>query len=546
MRKIIATSALPYANGSIHLGHLVEYLQTDIWVRSQKMAGNECLYICADDAHGTPIMLKAQELKISPEELINKVYKEHRKDFKDFYIEFDNYHSTHSDENREYSSKIYTELEKKGDIVSKKINQFYDEEADMFLPDRYIKGECPKCGAKDQYGDSCEECGATYASTDIINPVSIISNTKPITKETEHYFFQLNKYQDFLKKWISSETIQPEIKNKLKEWLDDGLADWDITRDKPYFGFNIPGHDDKFFYVWLDAPVGYIASFKNYCSGNNKDFDEYWQEDSKCELYHFIGKDIAYFHVLFWPAMLQGSGFRKPTAVYCHGFLTVDGEKMSKSRGTFFNARTYLNHLEPEYLRYYFASRLTSKIEDIDLNLDDFQSRVNSDLIGKIINIGSRCARFINKDFNNSLANELQNESLIKKCLSRKSEITDNYENRNFSSNIRIISSMADEINKYLDEEKPWVKIKNDDERLLVQKICTDGLNLFKILITYLKPVLPEIAAKVEQILKSKPLDWANIEDILLSRDINEFKPLIMRIDSKAIEAMKQESIGED
>ena len=546
MRKIIATSALPYANGSIHLGHLVEYLQTDIWVRSQKMAGNECLYICADDAHGTPIMLKAQELKISPEELINKVYKEHRKDFKDFYIEFDNYHSTHSDENREYSSKIYAELEKKGDIVSKKINQFYDEEADMFLPDRYIKGECPKCGAKDQYGDSCEECGATYTSTDIINPVSIISNTKPVTKETEHYFFQLNKYQDFLKKWISSETIQPEIKNKLKEWLDDGLADWDITRDKPYFGFNIPGHDDKFFYVWLDAPVGYIASFKNYCSGNNKDFDEYWQEDSKCELYHFIGKDIAYFHVLFWPAMLQGSGFRKPTAVYCHGFLTVDGEKMSKSRGTFFNARTYLNHLEPEYLRYYFASRLTNKIEDIDLNLDDFQSRVNSDLVGKIINIGSRCARFINKDFDNSLANELQNESLIKKCLSRKSEITDNYENRNFSSNIRIISSMADEINKYLDEEKPWVKIKNDDERLLVQKICTDGLNLFKILITYLKPVLPEIAAKVEQILKSKPLDWANIEDILLSRDINEFKPLIMRIDSKAIEAMKQESIGED
>ncbi len=546
MRKIIATSALPYANGSIHLGHLVEYLQTDIWVRSQKMAGNECLYICADDAHGTPIMLKAQELKISPEELINKVYKEHRKDFKDFYIEFDNYHSTHSDENREYSSKIYAELEKKGDIVSKKINQFYDEEADMFLPDRYIKGECPKCGAKDQYGDSCEECGATYTSTDIINPVSIISNTKPVTKETEHYFFQLNKYQDFLKKWISSETIQPEIKNKLKEWLDDGLADWDITRDKPYFGFNIPGHDDKFFYVWLDAPVGYIASFKNYCSGNNKDFDEYWQEDSKCELYHFIGKDIAYFHVLFWPAMLQGSGFRKPTAVYCHGFLTVDGEKMSKSRGTFFNARTYLNHLEPEYLRYYFASRLTNKIEDIDLNLDDFQSRVNSDLVGKIINIGSRCARFINKDFDNSLANELQNESLIKKCLSRKSEITDNYENRNFSSNIRIISSMADEINKYLDEEKPWVKIKNDDEKLLVQKICTDGLNLFKVLITYLKPVLPEIAAKVEQILKSKPLDWANIEDILLSRDINEFKPLIMRIDSKAIEAMKQESIGED
>ena len=348
MRKIIATSALPYANGPIHLGHLVEYLQTDIWVRSQKMAGNECLYICADDAHGTPIMLKAQELKITPEKLIDKIYKEHIKDFSDFHIEFDNYYSTHSDENKKFSEYIFNQLKERGDIVSKTINQFYDEKAQMFLPDRYIKGECPKCHAKDQYGDSCEECGATYLSTDIINPISTVSDTKPVTKKTDHLFFKLSSYETFLKKWISNDATQTEIKNKLNEWLSDGLVDWDITRDAPYFGFNIPGTKDKFFYVWLDAPIGYIASHKNYCEKNDKNFDEYWKSDSNCELYHFIGKDIAYFHALFWPAMLEGSGFRKPNAVYCHGFLTINGEKMSKSRGTFFNARTYLNHLNPE------------------------------------------------------------------------------------------------------------------------------------------------------------------------------------------------------
>ena len=387
MRKILVTSALPYANGPIHIGHLVEYLQTDIWVRNQKMSGNQCLYICADDAHGTPIMLKAQELGIGPEELIKKSYEQHKKDFSDFYIEFDNYHSTHSDENQEYSTYIYNQLKDKGDIISKKIEQFYDDKAQMFLPDRYIKGECPKCGAKDQYGDSCEVCGATYSSSEIINPISVVTNTPPVTKETEHYFFKLSNYSQFLKKWISEDTTQLEIKNKLSEWLSDGLADWDITRDKPYFGFNIPETKDKYFYVWLDAPIGYIASFKNYCKKKKTDFDEFWNKDSKTELYHFIGKDIAYFHALFWPAMLQGASFRKPNAIYCHGFLTIDGEKMSKSRGTFFNARTYLDHLEPEFLRYYFASRLTSKIEDIDLNFDDFQSRVNSDLIGKIINL---------------------------------------------------------------------------------------------------------------------------------------------------------------
>ena len=545
MRKILVTSALPYANGPIHIGHLVEYLQTDIWVRNQKMSGNQCLYICADDAHGTPIMLKAQELGIDPEELIKKSYEEHKKDFSDFYIEFDNYHSTHSDENQEYSTYIYHKLKDKGDIISKKIEQFYDDEAQMFLPDRYIKGECPKCGAKDQYGDSCEVCGATYSSSEIINPISVVTNTPPVTKETEHYFFKLSNYTQFLKKWISEDTTQLEIKNKLSEWLSDGLADWDITRDKPYFGFNIPETKDKYFYVWLDAPIGYIASFKNYCKKNNIDFDEFWNKDSKTELYHFIGKDIAYFHALFWPAMLQGASFRKPNAIYCHGFLTIDGEKMSKSRGTFFNARTYLDHLEPEFLRYYFASRLTSKIEDIDLNFDDFQSRVNSDLIGKIINIGSRCAKFINKDFGNILSDSVNNNSLINECLSSKEEIIKNYENRNYSANIRLIASMADNINKYLDTEKPWVKIKNKADKDSVHRICTDGINLFRIIIGFLKPVLPNISLKVENILSCDPVNWGNIDTIMLEKEINKFEPIITRINNDDIDSMKNQNKGE-
>ena len=545
MRKILVTSALPYANGPIHIGHLVEYLQTDIWVRNQKMSGNQCLYVCADDAHGTPIMLKAQELGIDPEELIKKSYEQHKKDFSDFYIEFDNYHSTHSDENQEYSTYIYNQLKDKGDIISKKIEQFYDDEAQMFLPDRYIKGECPKCGAKDQYGDSCEVCGATYSSSEIINPISVVTNTPPVTKETEHYFFKLSNYTQFLKKWISEDTTQLEIKNKLSEWLSDGLADWDITRDKPYFGFNIPETKDKYFYVWLDAPIGYIASFKNYCKKNNIGFDEFWNKDSKTELYHFIGKDIAYFHALFWPAMLQGASFRKPNAIYCHGFLTIDGEKMSKSRGTFFNARTYLDHLEPEFLRYYFASRLTSKIEDIDLNFDDFQSRVNSDLIGKIINIGSRCAKFINKDFGNILSDSVNNNSLINECLSSKEEIIKNYENRNYSANIRLIASMADNINKYLDTEKPWVKIKNKADKDSVHRICTDGINLFRIIIGFLKPVLPNISLKVENILSCDPVNWGNIDTIMLEKEINKFEPIITRINNDDIDSMKNQNKGE-
>jgi len=544
MRKILVTSALPYANGSIHLGHLVEYLQTDIWVRNQKMSGNTCYYICADDAHGTPIMLKAKELDVKPEELIQKTYQEHVKDFEDFGIKFDNYYTTHSEENREYSEFIYNSLKDNGDIKSQEIEQFYDESAKMFLPDRYIKGICPKCGAEDQYGDACEECGATYSPTELKKPISIISNTKPSTKKTEHFFFKLSNYTDYLKKWMKRDSVQSEIQNKLEEWLKDGLADWDITRDKPYFGFNIPGYDDKYFYVWLDAPVGYIASFKNMCDKKNINFDEFWNHESECELYHFIGKDIAYFHALFWPAMLEASNFRSPNSIYCHGFLTVDGEKMSKSRGTFFNARTYLNHLNPEYLRYYFASRLTNTIEDIDLNLSDFQARVNSDLVGKIINIGSRCARFINKDFGNELASELNNNKLHDNIIENKNEIIKNYEDRKYSANIRLITSLADEVNKYLDEEKPWVQIKDNNNRGHVQKVCTDGLNMFKVLAGYLKPIIPDCVDKIEKILQCESLSWENIDNQLISKKIDKFEPIINRIDSESIESMRAESGG--
>ena len=542
MRKILVTSALPYANGSIHLGHLVEYLQTDIWVRHQKMSNNHCTYICADDAHGTPIMLKARELNITPEKLIEKSKKEHVEDFTDFHIEFDNYHTTHSEENRLLSELIYNNLKDKGVIERREIEQYYDENEEMFLPDRYIKGTCPKCGENDQYGDSCEKCGATYSSTEVIDPISVISNSKPIKKKTEHLFFKLSDYEKFLSEWLTDSRVQKEIHNKMKEWLSDGLSSWDITRDKPYFGFSIPEEKEKFFYVWLDAPVGYIASFKNLCDKNSIDYLSSWKKDSEVELYHFIGKDIAYFHVLFWPSMLEGAGFRTPTSVFCHGFLTIDGEKMSKSRGTFIKARTYLNHLNPEYLRYYFASRLTSKIEDIDLNFNDFIARVNSDLIGKVINIGSRCARFINKDFDNKLASKSNNQSLIAKILEKKSAIQTNYENRDFSKNIRIISSLADDVNKYIDDEKPWIKIKNKENSEIVHEVCSDGINMFRILVGYLKPVLPNITENVEKLLRCTPIDWYNIDQLIFEEKIETFKPIITRIDEKSIEIIKSEA----
>ena len=542
MRKILVTSALPYANGSIHLGHLVEYLQTDIWVRHQKMSNNHCTYICADDAHGTPIMLKARELNITPEKLIEKSKKEHIEDFNDFHIEFDNYYTTHSEENKILSELIYNNLKDKGVIERREIEQYYDEDEEMFLPDRYIKGTCPKCGEKDQYGDSCEKCGATYSSTEVIEPISVISNSKPIKKKTEHLFFKLSDYEKFLSKWLTDNRVQKEINNKMKEWLSDGLSSWDITRDKPYFGFNIPEEKEKFFYVWLDAPVGYIASFKNLCDKNSIDYLEAWKKDSEVELYHFIGKDIAYFHVLFWPSMLEGAGFRTPTSVFCHGFLTVDGEKMSKSRGTFIKARTYLNHLNPEYLRYYFASRLTSKIDDIDLNFNDFVARVNSDLVGKVINIGSRCAKFINKDFDNTLASKSNNQSLISQILEEKSTIQKNYENRDFSKNIRLISSLADDVNKYIDDEKPWIKIKDKENNEIVQEICSDGINMFRVLVGYLKPVLPKIAENVEKLLRCSPIDWYNVDQLILEGKIETFKPIITRIDEKSIEIIKTEA----
>ena len=542
MRKILVTSALPYANGSIHLGHLVEYLQTDIWVRHQKMSNNHCTYICADDAHGTPIMLKARELNITPEKLIEKSKKEHIEDFNDFHIEFDNYYTTHSEENKILSELIYNNLKDKGVIERREIEQYYDEDEEMFLPDRYIKGTCPKCGEKDQYGDSCEKCGATYSSTEVIEPISVISNSKPIKKKTEHLFFKLSDYEKFLSKWLTDNRVQKEINNKMKEWLSDGLSSWDITRDKPYFGFNIPEEKEKFFYVWLDAPVGYIASFKNLCDKNSIDYLEAWKRDSEVELYHFIGKDIAYFHVLFWPSMLEGAGFRTPTSVFCHGFLTVDGEKMSKSRGTFIKARTYLNHLNPEYLRYYFASRLTSKIDDIDLNFNDFVARVNSDLVGKVINIGSRCAKFINKDFDNTLASKSNNQSLISQILEEKSTIQKNYENRDFSKNIRLISSLADDVNKYIDDEKPWIKIKDKENNEIVQEICSDGINMFRVLVGYLKPVLPKIAENVEKLLRCSPIDWYNVDQLILEGKIETFKPIITRIDEKSIEIIKTEA----
>ena len=544
MRKILVTSALPYANGSIHLGHLVEYLQTDMWVRNQKMLGNECIYVCADDAHGTPIMLKARELNISPETLIKESKSEHTNDFSDFHIEFDNYHTTHSEENRELSELIFKRLSEKDNIEKKSIEQFFDVEQEMFLPDRYLKGTCPKCKSENQYGDSCESCGATYLSTDLVNPISVISDSKPIRKKSDHLFFKLGDYENFLKGWLDGNRVQKEIKNKMDEWLSDGLENWDISRDKPYFGFSIPNEKDKFFYVWLDAPVGYIASFKNFCERNSRDYKEFWDKDSETELYHFIGKDIAYFHVLFWPSMLEGANFRTPTAVFCHGFLTVDGEKMSKSRGTFFNARTYLNHLNPEYLRYYFASRLTNNIEDIDLSLDDFVARVNSDLIGKIINIGSRCARFINKDFDDFLSPKIKNQDLLDVILNSKKIIVQNYEERNFSKNIRIISSLADDINKYLDDEKPWVKIKDEVNREYVHQVCSDGMNMFRVLIGFLKPVTPKIAEKVENILDCEKINWKNIDNILISRKINKYEPIIGRIDKESVEAMKKEAKG--
>ena len=537
-RKILVTSALPYANGSIHLGHLVEYIQTDIWVRFQKMQGHECYYVCADDAHGTPIMLRAQSEGITPEQLISDTSKEHQADFNDFSVDFDNYHSTHSPENRFFAETIYNRLNDAGHISKRTISQAYDPEKEMFLPDRFIKGECPKCGAADQYGDNCEACGATYSPTELKNAVSAVSGAKPIEKDSEHYFFKLPDFEAMLKQWTSSGHLQDEIHNKLKEWFEAGLQEWDISRDAPYFGFEIPNAEGKFFYVWLDAPIGYIASFKNLCDKQGIDFDSFWEADSETELYHFIGKDIVYFHGLFWPAMLHGSGFRTPTAIFSHGFLTVDGQKMSKSRGTFIKARTYLDELNPEYLRYYFAAKLGSGVTDLDLNLEDFRLRVNSDLVGKVVNIASRCAGFIKKKFNSTLSDTVSEPELFAQFAQAAEPIGQHFEAREFSKAIREIMALADLANQYIDEKKPWQAIKEEGKEQEVHDVCSMGLNLFRQLIIYLSPVLPVMAEKTCNFLNLQSMQWSDAGTPLTGHEIKKFKPLMMRVEEERVQTV--------
>lgn len=547
-RQIINTAALIYANGSIHLGHLVEYIQADIWTRFQKMRGHEAYYICGNDCHGTPIMLKAQKEGITPEELVKKVTEEQLADFNQFHINFDSFESTHSEENRKLVYEIYEKLNNNQDIETKLIKQAFDPEKNMFLPDRFVKGECPKCGAKDQYGDNCESCGATYDPTDLINPVSVISGATPIEKESEHYFFKLNKYENYLKQWLeSSGTLQTEVKNKLSEWFESGLQNWDISRDQPYFGFEIPNAPGKYFYVWLDAPVGYMASFKKLCDEKNIDFDLFWNKNSNTELYHFIGKDIIYFHALFWPAMLHGSDHRTPTAIYAHSFLTVNGKKMSKSRGTFIKASTFGQHINPEALRYYFAAKLSNSIEDIDFNPKDFELRINSDLIGKFINIASRCAGFIVKKFDKKLCENISENPLLKSAIEQNNKIAELYENREYSHAMREIMSIADQANQYIAQEQPWQLVKEEDEnkRNQAHQVCSIAINLFKILVIYLKPVLPEIAKKSEEFLNTGELNWSDINNILENHEINKFKPLLTRIEEEKVNAMLEQAAAE-
>jgi len=542
-RKILVTSALPYANGPIHIGHLVEYIQTDIWSRFQKMRGHECYYVCADDAHGTPIMLRARQEGITPEALIARVAVEHKADFAGFRIGFDNYHSTHSEENRHYATLIYSRNRDKGHIAIRTITQAYDPVEHMFLPDRFIKGECPKCGAKDQYGDNCETCGASYSPSELKNPYSVVSGAKPIDKESEHYFFRLGDFEAMLKAWTRGGHVQKEVANKLDEWFEAGLQEWDISRDAPYFGFEMPDHPGKYFYVWLDAPIGYMASFRNLCDRTpGLDFDTFWDRDSTAELYNFIGKDIVYFHTLFWPAMLHGADFRTPSAVFVHGFLTVDGAKMSKSRGTFIKARTYLDHLDPEYLRYYFAAKLGAGVDDIDLSLEDFTARVNADLVGKVVNIASRCAGFVSKRFAGRLSATVAEPALLEEFVAAGPSIAGAYENREYSRAVREIMALADVANRYIDERKPWVIAKEAGRDGELQDVCSMGLNLFRLLIGYLRPILPGTAEKAESFLRIAPLDWEALAWPLVDHTIGTFEPLMTRVDPKRVEGMLEAS----
>jgi methionyl-tRNA synthetase len=540
-RKILITSALPYANGPTHLGHLLEYIQTDIWARFQKQQGHETYYVCADDAHGTPIMLNAQKQGITPEEMVKNVSVERQRDFADFNIEFDNYHSTHSEENKQLSELIYNRLNDAGHIKKHTISQLFDPEKGIFLPDRFVTGTCPTCKSEDQNGDSCDACGATYSPTELINPRSVMSGAEPVLKDSEHYFFDLPAFEDMLKEWLHSGTIQQEMANKLDEWFADGLQQWDISRDAPYFGFEIPGAPGKYFYVWLDAPIGYMASFKNLCDKKGIDFDAFWREDSEAELYHFIGKDIIYFHSLFWPAMLEGANFRKPTNVFAHGFVTVNGAKMSKSKGTFVKARTYLDNLDPEYLRYYYAAKLNNGITDLDLNLEDFALRVNSDLVGKVVNIASRCASFITKKFDGKLSDTVMDEALLSEFQAASDSIANHYENRDYSRAIREIMALADKANQFIDAKAPWVLIKDEAKQQEAHDVCSLGLNMFRVLITYLKPVLPGMAANVEAFLNDA-LTWQGVQTALVGHAINKFKPLMQRVEMDKVNKMIEES----
>ncbi|SDY09543.1 methionyl-tRNA synthetase [Allochromatium warmingii] len=538
-RDILITSALPYANGPIHLGHLVEYIQTDIWARFQKMRGHNCWYVCADDAHGTPIMLRARQEGVTPEHLIARVAAEHQADFAAFHIGFDNYHSTHSPENQHYATLIYTRNRDAGHIAQRTITQAYDPVEQMFLPDRFIKGECPKCGAADQYGDNCEACGASYSPAELKNPRSAVSGAVPEQRESDHYFFKLGDFEPMLRAWTRSGSLQKEVANKLDEWFAAGLQEWDISRDAPYFGFEIPDHPGKFFYVWLDAPIGYMASFQHLCDQTpGLEFARFWGQDSTAELYHFIGKDIIYFHALFFPAMLHGAGFRTPSAIFAHGFLTVDGQKMSKSRGTFIKARTYLDHLNPEYLRYYFAAKLGANVDDIDLNLEDFAARVNADLVGKVVNIASRCAGFISKRFDGRLAAALAEPALFAEFITAGESIAAAYEKREFSRAVREIMALADRANQYIDEHAPWVVAKQTGREAELQAICSMGLNLFRVLIGYLRPILPKTAAESEAFLQIEPLTWDALATPVLDHVIAPFKPLMTRVDPQQITAM--------
>lgn len=540
-RKILATCALPYANGSIHLGHLLEHIQTDIWVRFQRMRGHETYFVCADDAHGTPIMLKAQELGVTPEEMIAGVREEHMADFADFHISFDNYHSTHSEENETFAHEIYNSLHANGHIKTRVISQLYDPEKGMFLPDRFIKGTCPKCKSEDENGDSCDNCGATYSPTDVINPRSVVSGATPVLKDSEHYFFDLPAFEEMLQNWTRSGALQEEMANKLAEWFESGLNQWDISRDAPYFGFEIPNAPGKYFYVWLDAPIGYMGSFKNLCDKSNIDFDSFWNKDSDAELYHFIGKDIIYFHSLFWPAMLEGAGYRKPTSVFAHGFVTVNGAKMSKSKGTFIKGRTYLEHLNPEYLRYYYAAKLTSRIDDLDLNLEDFAQRVNSDLVGKVVNIASRCASFISKRFDGMLSTNIDDQVLADEVMNAGNSIAQHYENREFSRGMREIMALADKVNEYIAIKEPWQLVKDETKQQEVQDICSLGINMFRTLMIYLKPVLPKLAESTEVFLNDELL-WEGHKVLLTDHKINKFKALLQRVDMDKINAMTDAS----